>query len=302
MDARQRSCGPEWPTLGLMAVTYGIWALLLVFGGAGLPLWLAVPALALTLTLHSSLQHEAIHGHPFANRRLSEAVVTPGLGLAVPFGRFRDLHLAHHKDANLTDPYDDPESQYFDPAHFHALPRWKQALLRYNNTLLGRLVLGPALGLEGFYRTERQLILAGSPRVQRDWVLHLATVAGVMGVVWLAPMPVWGYLLAAYLALSILKIRTFVEHQAHALASGRSVIIEDRGPLALLFLNNNLHSVHHAHPGVAWYDLPALYLSRRDTYLARNRGYFFPSYVAVARRYLLRPKEPVPHPLHDRRP
>ena len=50
-------------------------------------------------------------------------------------------------------------------------------------------------------------------------------------------MPFWAYLLSAYLGLSLLKIRTFLEHQAHEKARGRTVIIEDRGPLALLFLN-----------------------------------------------------------------
>jgi len=302
MDAQRRAYGIEWPTLGLVAVTYSAWVVLLFAVWPLVPLWLTIGLMALVLTMHSSLQHEAIHGHPVPNLRLSAALMAPGLGLFVPFGRFRDLHLAHHKDANLTDPYDDPESHYFDPAHFNALPRWGQRMLVVNNTLLGRLILGPAIGMKGFLRTELQLIRAGSTRVRRDWAIHLATVLPVLALVWAAPLPIWAYLAASYLALSILKIRTFVEHQAHELSSGRSVIIEDRSPLSFLFLNNNLHSVHHAHPAVAWYDLPALYRSRRESFLARNRGYLFPSYLSIARRYVLRPKEPVVHPLADRQP
>ena len=34
------------------------------------------------------------------------------------------------------------------------------------------------------------------------------------------------------------------------------MIIEDRGPLSLLFLNNNYHVIHHIHPRVPWYKLP----------------------------------------------
>jgi len=112
-----------------------------------------------------------------------------------------------------------------------------------------------------------------------------------------ATVPFWQYLLAAYLGLSLLKIRTFLEHRAHEKAAGRSVIIEDRGPLALLFLNNNFHAVHHASPRVAWYRLPELYRARRDEVLRRNRGYVYGSYAEVFARHLLRAKDPVAHPL-----
>lgn len=298
MDPRKRDYGVEWPTLGLVAMTYALWLALVMMP---FPLWLSLPLLAITLTLHSSLQHEAIHGHPLPSHRLSELLLSPGLGLAVPYGRFRDLHLAHHKDSNLTDPYDDPESNYYDPPQFEGMSPAMRRLLEVNNTLLGRFILGPAIGMKGFFRTEWQLICAGSARVRAQWTWHLASVAVVVAVIaQYGAVPLWAYVIAAYLALSVLKIRTFVEHQAHEQASGRSVIIEDRGPLAFLFLNNNLHSVHHAHPGVAWYDLPRLYRSRREAYLARNRGYHFTSYGEVARRFLMTPKDPVAHPFRGR--
>ena len=101
-------------------------------------------------------------------------------------------------------------------------------------------------------------------------------------------MPVWQYVAGCWLALSILRIRTFLEHQAHERAAARSVIIEDRGPLSILFLNNNLHAVHHANPRLAWYRLPAEYRARREEWLRRNDGYAYRSYAEVFRRYLLR--------------
>jgi fatty acid desaturase len=67
-----------------------------------------------------------------------------------------------------------------------------------------------------------------------------------------------------------------------------------------LFLNNNLHVVHHMHPRTAWYRLPALYRSRKDHYLRRNGGYFYASYGQVLRQYFLTPKDPVAHPLWRR--
>jgi hypothetical protein len=116
--------------------------------------------------------------------------------------------------------------------------------------------------------------------VVRGWLLHLPAMAAV--ILWIAlvaDMPLWAYLIAAYAALSILKIRTFLEHQAHERARGRTVIIEDRGPLALMFLNNNLHVVHHMHPKVPWYRLPELYFANREKYLTRNGGYMYRSYA-----------------------
>ncbi len=75
------------------------------------------------------------------------------------------------------------------------------------------------------------------------------------------------------------------------------MVVESRGPLALLFLNNNFHVVHHMHPGVAWYKLPALYFQNRDHYLRRNDSYLYQSYVEVFRQFLFRAKDPVPHPI-----
>lgn len=289
--------GPEWPTLALVAAVYAVWLGAVAFAGALTP-WVAVPALALALTLHSSLQHEVIHGHPLPSRRLSEALVRPPIGLVVPYQRFRDLHLAHHRDANLTDPYDDPESNYLDPEVWARLSRPMRGLLAVNNTLLGRMAIGPALGTFVFLRDDLARIRAGDRALLWVWLRHGAGAAAVLGLVAVfGTMPVAAYLLACYLALSVLKIRTFLEHQAHARARGRSVIIEDRGPLAFLFLNNNLHAVHHAFPQVPWYRLPALYAARREEWRRRNLGYRYDSYGQILRRHLLRRKDPVPHPL-----
>ena len=292
-----RQSAVEWPTLFLILGCTAAWAGLTAYAATLTP-WLAVPGLALCLTLHSSLQHEALHGHPTRLPWLNAALVFPALGLFVPYERFRDLHLAHHRDETLTDPHDDPESNYLDPALWARLPGPVRALLRANNTLLGRVTLGPAIGMAAFLRGELRAAAAGDRAVLRGWALHAAGLVPV--ILWLEAAATigWGaYLLAAYGALAILKVRTFLEHRAHERARGRSVIIEDRGPLALLFLNNNLHAVHHGHPGVAWYNLPELYRSRKERFLAMNHGYRYRSYGEILARHLLRAKDPVPHPL-----
>ncbi|MFV0358759.1 fatty acid desaturase [Tropicimonas sp.] len=293
--AKQRY-GFEWPTLVLLVACYALWGIGLTLGtGAWLPLGIVLVALA--GAQHSSLQHEIIHYHPFRDERLNELLVSPALTLAIPYGRFRDTHRAHHTDENLTDPYDDPESNYMDPRVWYNLPGWVRSVLLLNNTLLGRMLIGPVVGQIAFMGSDWRAIRTGDRSVLVSWLLHIPAVLIVIWLVSLSPMPFWAYLVAAYAALAILKIRTFLEHRAFPDYKGRTVIVEDRGPLALLFLNNNLHVVHHAHPGVPWYALPGLFRERRDAFLERNYGYRYASYGEVFSRYLLRRKDPVPHPL-----
>ncbi|CUH98047.1 fatty acid desaturase [Leisingera aquaemixtae] len=288
--------GAEWGTLALMLACYGGWlaALWLL---PGVSLALTVLALGVMAALHSSLTHEALHGHPFRRRWLNEALMVFPLSMAIPYGRFRDTHLAHHEDEALTDPYDDPESNFQDPGVWARLPAWRKTLLRINNTLLGRMVLGPLLGQICFMAADWRLARKGAPGILRDWLLHAVGLIPVIWVVLQSPAPLWAAVLGAYMGLGILKIRTFLEHRAHETAQGRTVVIEDTGPLALLFLNNNLHIVHHMHPGVPWYALPQLYRTRREAFLQANGGYFYRNYLQIFRNYLLRAKDPVPHPL-----
>lgn len=285
----------EWPTFVVLIVVALVWGVaLLLPAGWG---WLSVVLLIPALTLHSSLSHEILHGHPFGNERAQDLLGLFQPGLFVPYLRFKRLHLEHHTDSTLTDPYDDPESNYLDPAVWHGLPAWWRLVLRINNTLAGRMIVGPVVGMWGFVRTDMARIVAGERQIAVDWVLHLPGVILTLWLVMLSPLSVGAYVFACYGALSILKIRTFLEHRAHDHAAGRTVVIEDRGLLALLFLNNNYHLVHHMHPQAAWYDLPALYEARRARYVARNQGYVYRSYRDVFRAHLWRAKDPVAHPL-----
>jgi len=288
-------------TLAILAATYALWGL----GTTALFAWspaAGVVLTAITIAQFSSLQHEALHGHPCRSGGLNAALVFPALTVFIPYGRFKTTHLAHHHDPVLTDPYDDPESNYLDPAVWARLPGAARWVLRINNTLLGRMVVGPPLSCISFALADLRLIRAGAAGVLGDWLLHLGGLGLVVAWVWPAPISAGGYLLAVWGGLGLVKIRTFLEHRAHGLARARTVIIEDRGPLALLFLNNNLHAVHHCHPEVAWYDLPRRYAANRAHYLARNEGYCYRSYGQIFRRHLLAAKDPVPHPFYQGKP
>jgi fatty acid desaturase len=292
----------EWPTLGVMGLCYGSYVGTTVYVAAFSPV-LATFLLAFVIALHSSLQHEVLHGHPFKEKWLSELTVFPAIGLFIPYQRFRDTHLAHHFDPRLTDPFDDPESNYLAPECWVKFCRPHKVILRFNNLLFGRMLIGPMIGTLAFWAGDIRLIRQGDKRVIKGYIVHLAGLVPV--IYWIAQIGYlsgWLYLLAAYAGLSILKIRTFLEHRAHESVAGRSVIIEDKGLLAFLFLNNNFHSVHHAHPQLAWYELPAFYKNKRDEFLRRNRAYSYANYGEVFRAFMFKTKDPVPHPLMSTNP
>lgn len=291
----------EWPTVALTVAVYVGWV------AAGAFLWPASPALALAAmtlatALHSSLVHENLHGHPTRRRRLNEALVGVNLGLIYPYRRYRDTHLRHHNDARLTDPFEDPESYYKAAWRHRAMPGWLRGLLAANNTMLGRVILGPWLGAAGFLAGEARMIVANVPGIRRAWGLNLLGILPVIAALVMWGIPVWLYLLTVvWGALSLISIRTYAEHQWHERPDGRTIIVE-RSPLSLLFLNNNLHIVHHKIPTAPWYALPRLYRTRKPEWQAMNGGYVFPNYWALWRDHAIRAKEPVVHPtLHRER-
>ena len=294
-----RSAAEAW-TLALLIVVYALWALLAVVF-PDLPLWLSCPLLVLITVQFMSIQHEIVHGHPTRSGWLNEALVSLPLGLLFPYRRYRTLHLRHHNDENLTDPFDDPESWYFEPEDFARQPAPVRWLWRANATLLGRLLLGPVLSMVGLVRMDLCAIFAGDRGILWDWVLHLAGVAAVLVILRLSGFSLLAYLgFVALPSMSVLMIRSFAEHRASEAKEHRTAIIPDRGLFALLFLNNNLHAVHHAHPTVAWYRLPRLFNEQRMHFETANGGYGYRSYLALIARHLLRPVNSVAHPIWHR--
>lgn len=289
----------EWPTVALTAVTYGLWVL------AGAVLWPdhPIPALmvmTLATAQHSSLVHENLHGHPTRHRRLNEALVAINPGLIYPYRRYRETHLRHHHDARLTDPFEDPESYYQAAWRYRRMPGWLRAVLQVNNTLIGRMVLGPILGAAGFLTCESRGVASARPGLRRAWALNLLGILPIIAALIWWGIPVWLYLLTVvWGSFALISIRTFAEHRWHETPDGRTIIVE-HSPLAILFLNNNLHIVHHKLPGAPWYRLPGLYREKRLEWMAMNQGYVYPNYWALFRAHALHRKEPVEHPVLHR--
>ena len=102
----------EWPTAALAFVIYASW-LMATYFYRDLPWW-GLPAIGgWIIAWQLNLQHETIHGHPTRKRAVNEAIGCWPLSLWLPYSIYRSTHLAHHRDENLTDPLDDPESYYW---------------------------------------------------------------------------------------------------------------------------------------------------------------------------------------------
>jgi len=300
----------EWKTVALFIACYGAWGLttwsfLAVSAdwGFGLACLMLFTITALATALHTSLQHEVSHGHPTPWPLVNEALVFPSQIFVYPFRRYRRLHLKHHNDNNLTDPYEDPESYFWPQSEHQKIGPVKLFLLGLNNTFIGRIILGPPLGVSGFYRTELARLYANESGVRKAWGLHLAGCALVY--IWLSyvcGIPFWLYgLLVIYPGISWILIRSFAEHQASETVGARTAIVEAHPFFGLLFLNNNLHVVHHAHPQAPWYDLPRLYKQDKQHYLSMNDGYRFNGYGSIIKQYAFHKKQSVFHPIMHRK-
>ena len=292
----------EWPTMALIVACYGAW---LALGFWVWPDWpmAALAGLGVVLALQSSLMHEASHGHPTRSARMNELLVALPIGLVWPFRRFKTVHLRHHADDRLTDPFDDPESYYRALWQHEELPRAMRTLLAVNNTMAGRMLFNPWLGSIGFLIAEARAMLAGDRVIGRAWLMHGLGLAVALPVIHSGfGIPIWLYVIGpVWLGQALISVRTYAEHQWSERPDGRTIIVE-RSPLSILFLNNNLHLVHHKMPNVAWYRLPALFAERRDEWVKMNGGYVFPNYRALLATYAFRAKEPVVHPVLRRAP
>ena len=287
----------EWPTVILIVLTYGALATLMWFYHA-LPFWVIIPLAGYLIALHGSLQHEALHGHPTRNALLNELMVAINFSLWFPYRRYRKLHLIHHNDENLTDPTLDPESYYLLPDEWAKLPSPLKQLYTINNTLAGRMVLGPIIGTMRFWSSEFLAIVKGDMGIAKAWGLHILACAITLSyAIFICGIPLWAYLVMfAWPGVAFSLVRSFCEHQAVENLGARTVVVESSLLLSLMFLNNNLHLVHHLKPRMAWYMLPAYYRAEREQLLQENHGYLMHGYREIFRRYFFTPKEPVSYP------
>lgn len=290
--------GIEWPTFGLAVAIYGGW-LALTWIHALVPgplLWLAGGWL---VAWQASLQHEVMHGHPTRSRRVNDAIGWPPLSLWLPYPVYRLTHLRHHRDEHLTDPIEDPESVYFTGERWRRLGATGRTIATFHMTLLGRLTLGPLIMIGGFLVSEARHCLSSDLKRIGIWARHTLGVAVILfWVIGVCGMPLVTYLFGFVLTgAALTRLRSFAEHRYADRAEERTAIVEKGGLLGLLYLNNNLHVLHHLKPTIPWYRLPTVYAREREALVDRNGGLVYRGYAEIVRRYLLTPHDAPLHPV-----
>ena len=96
----------EWPTWLAVVFVYSSWLLILVnFNTTPL----APLLLVLVLGFHGSVQHELLHGHPTNLQLANDILAYPPLSLWYPYPVYKNTHLRHHEDVDLTISGVDPE-------------------------------------------------------------------------------------------------------------------------------------------------------------------------------------------------
>src|ERR1700691_2241914 len=287
----------EWPTLVLILATYGSWLAITASYGH-LPLVVVALLGTVLVTLHGSLQHEIIHGHPTRSALFNRLTVVVPLSLWLPFARYRRSHLAHHIDDRLTDPFDDPESFYWTKEAWTGLGPMARAVHRLQATLAGRIIIGSYWRIGMFLAKEIRAVLHDKAHARRDWLEHLLWCVPV--IVWvkaICGMPLWLYFVTIVIPANGLQlIRSFAEHRARATTRERIAIVERSWILGPLFLFNNLHALHHEAPMIPWYRYNARYRLERERLIAENGALVYRTYLDVVARYLFRPHDTLLHP------
>ncbi|MDU9390556.1 fatty acid desaturase [Pseudomonas sp. zfem002] len=287
----------EWPTWLLLVGVYGGWFALLL-GSARLGAWPTTLLLIPLLVLWLSLQHELLHGHPTRLLWLNKLLGYAPFAVWYPYTLYRDSHLLHHRDEDLTLPGRDPESRYLARARWQRTPRLARALRWLDKTVAGRLLTGAPQALFGLAREEFARLRKGDRQAWRMWLTHGVCVALMLAfIVEYSALSISQYLFFASVpALSVAMLRSFYEHRPAERPEQRTVLNEAGWPWRWLFLHLNLHLVHHDLPGLPWFFLPSVYRQRREQWLARSGGFLVRGYGELLRRHGRRPIDSPEHP------
>jgi fatty acid desaturase len=280
----------EGPTWILAVAIYGVWFLLMWFQ-AYIPWWAMIFLGGYVIAWQFSLQHETIHGFRGVPKWFRTLIAMPPLGLWFPYPMYRRSHSLHHRNTYLTVPGQDTETYYVKQAEWAAMNKLERAILLFNQTLVGRLLIGPLIRLYKLGQREIGRIRNRDYINVPHWALHVVLVgllfwfvSGVCGMPW------WQYiLLVAYPGFSLGLLRAFIEHRAGPRPGRRVASVESNTLFGLLFLYNNLHVAHHLRPAIPWYELPRFYRENRAKLMKHNDNFVFRGYWGIAREYMFKP-------------
>ena len=257
-----------WPTIVLalvVGVSYLATVAMALMGAV--PLWLAVPIVAVLTYVSYTIAHESVHGSICGNRALLRWI-NKALGymaawiLMIPLTAHRLEHMAHHRHAN--EPADDPDfpagkMQNSVPAaaraaveitvgqfSYYFKHRWKKAPQKEKLSL----------GLEvAAAMIPRLAVLASGYWVEGLVLFVLAWLIGVVVVL---------YLFAYVVHRPHEQVGRYIDTSTILLPGPQGTL------LTWLWLFQNYHSIHHLFPRVPFYHYAKLYKEIEEIMTAKG--------------------------------
>jgi len=287
----------EWRTLLVVFAVYGLTVLTVVRYEVLTP-WLAIPMLAVLGAWHLSMQHEVLHGHPFKNQLINDAIGGIPVTLWIPYLAFKKDHHEHHL-SDLTNPALDNESYYVSQEQWDRAGRIRRAAWTANRTILFRMFVWTIVSTITYVLSVLKRAMRNEKSDRLAVALHIIGVAFVVYLVSLSSMPLWQFALGTLYGGRILNaIRPFPEHKYQSGVETRTAMIMAGRFMSLLMLNNNLHVAHHDEPGVPWYRYDKLMQRVNAVERARAAGVLYEGgYAEVFRRFSF---TPVDSPVRER--
>ena len=287
----------EWRTLLVVVAVYGLTVLTVVRYEVLTP-WLAIPMLAVLGAWHLSMQHEVLHGHPFKNQFLNDALGGIPVTLWIPYLAFKKDHHEHHL-SDLTNPALDNESYYVSQEQWDNAGPIRRAAWTANRTILFRMFVWTIVSTITYVLSVLKRAVRNEKSDRLAVTLHIIGVAFVVYLVSLSSMPLWQFALGTVYGGRILNaIRPFPEHKYQSGVETRTAMIMAGRFMSLLMLNNNLHVAHHEEPGVPWYRYDNLMQRVNAVERARDAGVLYEGgYAEIFRRFSF---TPVDSPVRER--
>jgi fatty acid desaturase len=287
----------EWRTLAVVIAVYGLTVLTVLRYDVLTP-WLAVPMLAVLGAWHLSMQHEVLHGHPFKNQFINDAIGGIPVTLWIPYLAFKKDHHEHHL-SDLTNPALDNESYYVSQEQWDKAGRIRRAAWTANRTILFRMFVWTIVSTITYVLSVLKRAVRDEKGDRLAVALHVVGLVFVVYLVSLSSMPLWQFALGTLYGGRILNaIRPFPEHKYQSGVETRTAMIMAGRFMSLLMLNNNLHVAHHDEPGVPWYRYDKLMQRVNAVERARAAGVLYEGgYAEVFRRFSF---TPVDSPVRER--
>ena len=287
----------EWKTLGVIVAVYGLTVLTVVRYDVLTP-WLAIPMLAVLGAWHLSMQHELLHGHPFRNQFINDAIGIIPVTLWMPYFAFKKDHHEHHK-SDLTNPELDNESFYVTQEQWDNAGTIRRAAWTANRTILFRMFVWTIVSTISYVTLVLKRAVRNEQGDRLAVLLHVIGVVVVVYLVSLSSMPLWQFALGTVYGGRILNaIRPFPEHKYQNGVETKTAMIMAGPFMSLLMLNNNLHIAHHDDPKIPWYRVNELSKRVNAVERAREAGVLYEGgYAEVFRKFSF---TPVDSPVRER--